>query len=453
MALGDYQNEMTVEDVEMPPSADRQRHKSWNLLANRFCFWGALIVVAYLILVFSFVGILYAVVRLASKTMLTDEDLVLNPRTGRPLRVAEPMSFAPLPLLWALPLEYFQEVPSVVLQMSSREREMFRVNSVHRDLDQHLTTFTLPSGYSLLISPDIGVLQGPEGRVAAKWNFNVIWRQMYQQQRLDETLSSDVNEEEEFLTIWHNIQETYRRIRKENQQVLQEDMIANQVQTAGDVPPSSSILSPEQQPGATPVRFPIFRRRPGGSTNGTLSGTPGFPTPESAFSLPASLISPDEFAVDARKQLHGFPVPMVDENEPIQFTATTPMHRTSSNSSESITESIRTTDHHLSPENEGIQPVARRSLMLSMEELFSFKMGLLGSGIEKTARKFDMLAGMGGAFLSPAVNWAMSSPTSGLMAPLISSFSQYSPSAYSGGLLNDMLYHGPLGSPMLGGYY
>eukprot|EP00921_Rhytidocystis_pertsovi_P026030 GHVQ01042039.1.p1 GENE.GHVQ01042039.1~~GHVQ01042039.1.p1 ORF type:complete len:287 (+),score=64.87 GHVQ01042039.1:112-861(+) len=144
-------------------------------LKSRTYMWCVAVLVTYVLLILSFAGVLYAVVQLSNKAVISEDKIQLSSPDG----TESYMGFSPLPLLWAVPLELYQRVPSVVLQLSESERQLFMVKSVLRDTSMNVTRLSLATDDSLFVSPDIGLLLSPSGDMLARWNFNTLWREEY----------------------------------------------------------------------------------------------------------------------------------------------------------------------------------------------------------------------------------------------------------------------------------
>eukprot|EP00922_Rhytidocystis_sp_ex-Travisia-forbesii_P065933 GHVS01097912.1.p1 GENE.GHVS01097912.1~~GHVS01097912.1.p1 ORF type:complete len:624 (+),score=147.85 GHVS01097912.1:226-2097(+) len=497
--------------------------------------WLVLSLLAVLLLLLCSIGTIVALVYLArnqqSKNASTGS---LN--TGG---LEGQMPFSPLPLLWALPMQYFQEVSSVLLRMSPSHEDMYKVNAISRDTERNITRLVLATNHQLIVSPDVAVLQDPSfpvgssGGILARWNFNILWSELYEEeygQTLDDAITGTDRFNEliaELLLPFQqpappspsssSLLESTPIISPSSPHLWPTTNIPDYSATSGSSlltgqprqPPSSS--SPAVSPPiiVPPLdSFPLLRRPLPSPPSGSFQPPPSTAepllpaTPTSAMSLPASVVSAEESlaAGEAMEVLNGFPEPPVDEEEPIQFS------RSSDGRAEEAEqdvvavgtlptvviedggelllpeEQLRLADGIVATEKEEVDndgpsgaPVSselgeaderggraveelsrrerrsggggpgsgsRRRLVGVVDDLFRLKMNLVAGSLDKLAYKVDKLAGLGGAFLTPAVNWSMSNPFSTLASPLIAPFAYYG-SGGSGSYWNFPVYQQP----------
>eukprot|EP01069_Polyplicarium_translucidae_P002738 Polyplicarium_translucidae@DN2116_c0_g1_i1.p1 len=91
-----------------------------------------------------------------------------HPRTGTRLD----LQFAPLPVLWSLPLEYFQETPSLLLRVRDEEKRLYKVEAVSRFDAVNRTEMLLSMGHYLQIAPGGAILSDFDRSLIAQWDFS-----------------------------------------------------------------------------------------------------------------------------------------------------------------------------------------------------------------------------------------------------------------------------------------
>eukprot|EP00922_Rhytidocystis_sp_ex-Travisia-forbesii_P065932 GHVS01097911.1.p1 GENE.GHVS01097911.1~~GHVS01097911.1.p1 ORF type:complete len:631 (+),score=138.44 GHVS01097911.1:248-2140(+) len=458
------------------------------------------------------------------------------------------MPFSPLPLLWALPMQYFQEVSSVLLRMSPSHEDMYKVNAISRDTERNITRLVLATNHQLIVSPDVAVLQDPSvplgssGGILARWNFNILWSELYEEQ-YGQTLGDDITSTDRFNELIAELLVPYQQPPPSPSSTNSPSSSSSQLTSTPIISPSSPHLWPTtnipdysatsgsslltEQPSHPPSSsspdvsptiiapalgsFPLLRRPLPSSPSGSFRPPPSTEepllpaTPTSAMSLPASVVSAEESlaAGEAMEVLNGFPEPPVDEEEPIQFSRSSD-GRAERGEQEVVAvgslptvviedggelllpeEQLRLTDGIVATEREAVgnavpsraplnsvlgeaaeggdgggravEELSRRErrsggvgpgsgsdrrLLAVVDDLFRFKMNLVAGSLDKLASKADKLAGLGGAFLTPAVNWSMSNPFSTLSSPLIAPFAYYG-SGGSGSYWNFPGYNQP----------
>eukprot|EP00922_Rhytidocystis_sp_ex-Travisia-forbesii_P043482 GHVS01064827.1.p1 GENE.GHVS01064827.1~~GHVS01064827.1.p1 ORF type:complete len:556 (-),score=111.17 GHVS01064827.1:448-2115(-) len=483
-----------LKDNQPQPSHNRTTSAEGNVVTSGMSIvarplWIGLLMLAFLLLLFCFIG-----------TIITLSYLIPNDSSRGDASTASPAArgqeaplvMAPLPLLWALPMEYFQHVSSVLLRMSPTQEELYRVSAVRRDSERNITRLFLATNHQLIVSPDVGLLHdssfpvdGSVG-VVARWNFNILWREIYEEQ-YGQLLDEDITSGDRFDELIAELAQPFQPGLSGSSSTTPSSIAhtsSSHLFPTDDTTVGSSLLTDEPlrptsggggayptipSPPPPPSSFPLLRRP---------LPSPG-PTPPSAMGLPAGEVSAAEAVAGALEVLQGFPDPPVDEDEPIHLTAPSalvgaeePIHLTAPSALVGEEEPIHlTAPSALVGEQDALAedgimrleettadmssaqlwddsvlfgaPVmsggtsrsesssrrdrrgagGSRSLLGLVDDLFQLKMSLISGTLRKTASKVDKLAGLGGAFLTPAINW--SKPFPALHSPLIAPFSYY----------------------------
>eukprot|EP00922_Rhytidocystis_sp_ex-Travisia-forbesii_P043487 GHVS01064832.1.p1 GENE.GHVS01064832.1~~GHVS01064832.1.p1 ORF type:complete len:523 (-),score=103.09 GHVS01064832.1:428-1996(-) len=450
-----------LKDNQPQPSHNRTTSAEGNVVTSGMSIvarplWIGLLMLAFLLLLFCFIG-----------TIIT-----LSYRGQE-----APLVMAPLPLLWALPMEYFQHVSSVLLRMSPTQEELYRVSAVRRDSERNITRLFLATNHQLIVSPDVGLLHdssfpvdGSVG-VVARWNFNILWREIYEEQ-YGQLLDEDITSGDRFDELIAELAQPFQPGLSGSSSTPPSSIAhtsSSHLFPTDDTTVGSSLLTDEPlrptsggggayptipSPPPPPSSFPLLRRP---------LPSPG-PTPPSAMGLPAGEVSAAEAVAGALEVLQGFPDPPVDEDEPIQFNAPSALvgeeepipltapsalvgeqdalaedgimrleETTADMSSAQLWDdsvlfgapvmSGGTSRSESSSRRDRRGAGGSRSLLGLVDDLFQLKMSLISGTLRKTASKVDKLAGLGGAFLTPAINW--SKPFPALHSPLIAPFSYY----------------------------
>eukprot|EP00922_Rhytidocystis_sp_ex-Travisia-forbesii_P024841 GHVS01036468.1.p1 GENE.GHVS01036468.1~~GHVS01036468.1.p1 ORF type:complete len:521 (-),score=158.38 GHVS01036468.1:199-1761(-) len=291
-------------------------------------FWVVLFALGFLLLLFCFIGMIVTLVYLVPNS----QSRGISPSSS------QEQQLAPLPLLWAMPMEGFSDISTILIRTSPTNEELHKFNAVQRNSERNITRLVLAANYQLILSADVGVLLqsssggGSDGSVvvAARWNFNKLWKEMYEERYGQPLLQS----EDRFDQLVAEVVQPFNSLLSPSSALSSSEL------SPPPLPPTSAMLVDSPLPAtssssmlvdlssptttttaSTPMSFPLLLRRP-----------PVLPA--GSVALPASVVTPEEEAFlfggrtpateEALEVLQGFPEPPVDEDEPIQFAPPPP---------------------------------------------------------------------------------------------------------------------------------